>query len=146
MKYNAQIYDQPSEFLPQRWLPDSDNSNITTTAETNTTATTAITTHTAITTTTANTNNSRTNTTTASNSPINTSTRLAAMESNLLTFGYGARMCPGMYLSNIEATILIANIVHNYDLSLACPTNEITRHAALTINPNKLPIIFTKRR
>ena len=50
-----------------------------------------------------------------------------------------------MGLTNAEGPFLLAHIVHTFDLSLACPPEEITRIMSITVNPNKMPLIFTPR-
>jgi hypothetical protein len=45
-----------------------------------------------------------------------------------------------------EGTFAIAHIVKNFDFKLGCLPNEISRIAAGTVGPNKMPILFSKRK
>ena len=59
-----------------------------------------------------------------------------------LTFGGGPRICPGMDLALVEATLCVANIVRCFDFTLACPPSEIYRTLAVSVQINKMPLRF----
>jgi cytochrome P450 len=70
---------------------------------------------------------------------------LAKMDQYNLSFGYGPRICPGIQVAMVEGPFLIAHLVHKLDFRLACPPEEIFRIFALTITPNKMPILLNTR-
>ena len=61
-------------------------------------------------------------------------------------FGSGPRVCPGSSLSLLEGPMLLAHILHRYDITLACPAEEVARITALVLHPSKLPLVFTPRK
>jgi cytochrome P450 len=70
---------------------------------------------------------------------------LARMEVANMGFGAGARACPGMGLALAEGTLAVAMILHQFDIALACPAQEITAEFKFTLQPSKLPMFLTKR-
>ncbi len=60
-------------------------------------------------------------------------------------FGLGPRACIGAYFAGMEAKIILASIVKNFDWSL-CQNEEQTYHAGLTLRPtNNIVMNFRKR-
>ncbi|PKH51694.1 hypothetical protein CXF68_13820 [Tenacibaculum sp. Bg11-29] len=59
-------------------------------------------------------------------------------------FGGGARLCPGMHLSMIEMTTVIASICKQFDISLAVSPSEIKENFAFTVHPENLKVQFKK--
>lgn len=59
-----------------------------------------------------------------------------------VTFGGGPRICPGMDLALMEATFCVANIVDRFDFELACSPSEISRFLAVSVQVNKMPLLF----
>lgn len=72
--------------------------------------------------------------------------RLARMNDCFMTFGSGARMCPGRVLANLEAIIAIAVLANQFDFKLACPVPEVKRILRFTATMDKLPMTFTPRK
>lgn len=70
---------------------------------------------------------------------------LAKMEANFFTFGGGPRACPGMHLSYSELVLAIAYLGHCFDISLACPAEEIERIMNFAASPNKMPLYIRAR-
>jgi cytochrome P450 len=71
--------------------------------------------------------------------------KFTKMESHFLSFGYGPRVCPGMYLSMIETIFAVLSFIDCYDFELACPRSEIKRLLGTAVYPNQLPLMITPR-
>eukprot|EP01040_Poterioochromonas_malhamensis_P011407 gene11407-12436_t len=71
--------------------------------------------------------------------------RLEKMESHLMPFGSGPRICPGMNLANFEAILAIAYLSYFYDMNIDCPVQEILRVPNFVATANKMPIYLTPR-
>lgn len=69
--------------------------------------------------------------------------KLMKMESALIAFGGGPRICPGMNLAFHEATLAIAFLAIHYDMTLNCPVSEIKRVPNFVAMANKMPVLFT---
>ena len=67
------------------------------------------------------------------------------MKEYFLAFGYGPRTCPGVQLAMQEALIMIITIMHYYQLTIACPIDEIVREISFVTSLNKLPLYLKKR-
>lgn len=63
----------------------------------------------------------------------------------MLPFGYGARVCPGQLLANMEGELVLAAIVRNFDLQLACPPAQVRRIVSFTVRADRVPMVFKKR-
>ena len=66
-------------------------------------------------------------------------------EANLMAFGFGPRICPGMRLAMVEGILALVSLVHRLEFQLACDPKEIKRVMLFTTGPNKVPL-FVKRR
>ncbi|OUR94219.1 hypothetical protein A9Q84_18120 [Halobacteriovorax marinus] len=60
-----------------------------------------------------------------------------------IPFGSGARLCIGKKLSLLEMKLAIVEIVRSFDFKLDCAADEICEEFNFTLNPNKLPMIFS---
>lgn len=67
------------------------------------------------------------------------------MEDNMLPFGYGPRICPGMALANLEGELILAAIVSYFDFSLVCSPSEVLRRLTFTAQPEALPMNISVR-
>jgi len=67
------------------------------------------------------------------------------MKECFVTFGYGPRICPGLQLAMHEALISIITLMHYYELTIACPIDEIVRELNFVTALNKLPVYLKKR-
>jgi cytochrome P450 len=66
--------------------------------------------------------------------------KLNKMESSLLPFGYGPRVCPGMNLAMLESALAISFLAYFFDMALDCPVDEIKRIINFSAVANKMPI------
>jgi cytochrome P450 len=64
----------------------------------------------------------------------------AAMEEAFVCFGSGPRVCPGMNLALVEATLAIAYLTYAFEMQLGCPAEEIKRVMNTISVPNKMPL------
>lgn len=71
---------------------------------------------------------------------------LMQMEASLISFGGGARICPGMQLATIETIMCVAVLSYSFDIKLGCPKDEIKRILVFTSNANKMPLRFVTRK
>jgi cytochrome P450 len=71
--------------------------------------------------------------------------KLTKMESYFLSFGYGPRICPGMYLSMIETIFAVLTFIDYYDFELSCPRTEVKRLLGTSVYPNQLPLSILPR-
>lgn len=67
------------------------------------------------------------------------------MESAILTFGGGSRVCPGIQLAKCEFLLALVVMVWRFEFQLACPATEIKRVIALSSSPHKMPVFVTPR-
>ena len=67
------------------------------------------------------------------------------MEKEMLGFGYGPRVCPGMALAHTEGVACIAALARHFNMTLACDPSLVTRDQHFVSKANQMPIVFTKR-
>jgi cytochrome P450 len=65
----------------------------------------------------------------------------------VLSFIVGHRSCIGKKFAKIEAVLVLAHIIKNYQVKLADPDAELELEVVVTLRPvNPLRIIFEKRK
>lgn len=62
------------------------------------------------------------------------------------SFGGGPRLCPGMFLSEIEMKVFIINLFQEFDVVLATEKEEVKELFAFTMSPENLKVKMTKRK
>lgn len=70
---------------------------------------------------------------------------LEKMSSHFFAFGYGSRICPGMYLAQHEGEIALSYMAQYFDFELGCRPEEVIRIQSFTARPEYLPIKFKLR-
>jgi cytochrome P450 len=70
---------------------------------------------------------------------------LEKMADTVRPFGFGPRMCPGMNLALFEARLAVTQLIHSFDMELACTPAEVKRVLLGLRRPTPLPIKFSKR-
>jgi cytochrome P450 len=70
---------------------------------------------------------------------------LEKMSSHFFAFGYGSRICPGMYLAQHEGELALAFLAHHFDFELACRPEQVLRIQSFTARPEYLPMRFKER-
>jgi cytochrome P450 len=68
-----------------------------------------------------------------------------AMEDNMMPFGYGPRICPGMTLARLEGELILAALVSCFEFSLACAPSELQRRLFFTAQLEALPMKISIR-
>eukprot|EP00604_Paraphysomonas_vestita_P004343 CAMPEP_0174825640 /NCGR_PEP_ID=MMETSP1107-20130205/42958_1 /TAXON_ID=36770 /ORGANISM="Paraphysomonas vestita, Strain GFlagA" /LENGTH=212 /DNA_ID=CAMNT_0016057447 /DNA_START=739 /DNA_END=1380 /DNA_ORIENTATION=- len=71
---------------------------------------------------------------------------LEIMNSVMMPFGYGSRICPGMHLAQHEGELALAYIAKHFDLELGCKPEEVKRIQSFTARPESLPMKFIPRK
>lgn len=61
-------------------------------------------------------------------------------------FGGGARLCPGMFLSEVEMKVFIVTLFQQYNVELTVNKEEVTELFAFTMSPQNLKVKMTKRK
>jgi cytochrome P450 len=67
------------------------------------------------------------------------------MEENMMPFGHGPRICPGMALASLEGELILAALVACFDFSLACAPSELQRRLFFTAQLEALPMKISMR-
>jgi cytochrome P450 len=70
---------------------------------------------------------------------------LERMNAHYFAFGSGPRVCPGKGLAYFEGELILASLVACFDFKLACDAKEVKRQMSFTAQPNRVPMIFSKR-
>jgi cytochrome P450 len=69
--------------------------------------------------------------------------KLFEMESSLLPFGFGPRICPGSGLAIQEVILALAFLTYYFNFALDCPKEEIQRDSAFVATSTKMPIVLS---
>jgi benzoate 4-monooxygenase len=64
---------------------------------------------------------------------------------SFIPFSAGARGCIGRNITYMEQTILIASLVHRYELALPCDDWRLEHEEAFNLWPSALPLSIRKR-
>lgn len=62
-----------------------------------------------------------------------------------ITFSAGARGCIGRNISYLEQTMLVASLLHRYEMALPSPEWELKRVEHFNLVPEKMPIKIWRR-
>jgi cytochrome P450 len=62
-----------------------------------------------------------------------------------ISFSAGARGCIGRNISYLEQTVLLASVVHRYELALPHPDWEPKRQEAMNLGPGPMPVKLWRR-
>jgi cytochrome P450 len=62
-----------------------------------------------------------------------------------LQFGAGPRVCPGRHLATVELRLVLAMLLRDFRLELACDPDEIEEVTAFTLAPSKMPVRLVPR-
>lgn len=68
------------------------------------------------------------------------------LQGSFITFSAGARGCIGRNISYLEQTVLVASLVHNYDLALPSANWNLERVEHFQQVPKELPLKIWKRK
>ncbi|CAK7201048.1 hypothetical protein SEUCBS139899_003749 [Sporothrix eucalyptigena] len=68
-----------------------------------------------------------------------------ALQSGFIPFSTGARGCIGRNISYLEQTVLLASVVHRYELALTSPDWEPERVEGTTYQMGKMPVKIWRR-
>ena len=62
-----------------------------------------------------------------------------------LQFGAGPRVCPGRHLATVEMRLVLAMLLRDLELELACDPAEITEVLHFTNTPSRMPVRLKAR-
>jgi cytochrome P450 len=62
-----------------------------------------------------------------------------------LQFGAGPRVCPGRHLATVEMRLVLAMLLRDFEIELACEPGEITEVLNFTNMPSKMPVRLKRR-
>jgi cytochrome P450 len=62
-----------------------------------------------------------------------------------LQFGAGPRVCPGRHLAGVEVRMVLAMLMRNFSIDLACDPAEVREVLAFTMMPTEMPLQLRAR-
>lgn len=67
------------------------------------------------------------------------------MQTSFIPFSAGARGCIGRNLTYMEQTMLMASLIHRYDLKLLNETQGLTCEEGFNLWPGPMPLLISRR-